>query len=85
MMQWQKNQYSYSNPFTTRFITLPRMFWVNKNWSLKQLHHEIFKFLIKIFYKWYELAENPVNARDIPQPKYKSHSIDEQDDKELSF
>ena len=49
--KYQKSQYSSFNSLI--FVNIPRVMWVNKNWSLKQLHFEIYKFMKKMFLMWY--------------------------------
>jgi len=42
MLQPQKNQYSYY--IQVKPFIIPRIMWINKNWTLMEVHHEVFKF-----------------------------------------
>lgn len=42
MMMGQKNQYSSYMSIKTNNI--PRIIWINKRWTLKQVHQEVFRF-----------------------------------------
>jgi len=60
--------------------------WVNKNWSLKQLHFQVYLFMRKMFYIWYETYEAKSSKyNDYPMPPFKKQSIDEKDDTPLDF
>jgi hypothetical protein len=56
---------------TPKAFTLPRLFWVNKNWTMKKVHLEVFKFIKGAIYKWFDSNDK--------KPQIKKISIDEKD------
>lgn len=71
-----------------RQVNIPRLFWVKKSWTLKEVHIQLFSFMKKLFTNWYELNENPETLqknRDFLRPPFKKHSIDEKDDREMTY
>lgn len=78
-----KNQ--YSSYITIKHINIPRLAWVNKNWTLKQVHHEIFNFFKAIIPIWYDAANtNEGKGKGILTPPFKKPTIAENDDSQLS-
>lgn len=51
-------------------ISIPRIIWVNKSWSCKQIHHEIYKFFQTQIIRLYDEKE---------LPPFKKLSIDEEE------
>jgi hypothetical protein len=47
------------------FFNLPRVFWAKKSWTLKELHHEFFRYMRYLFYEWYK----DVSVGDCPMQK----------------
>jgi len=61
--------------------------WVNKNWTLKDVHLEVFRFFKKIFTLWYEYHSNPLykdTPKELDAPPFKKPSIDENDEAALT-
>ncbi len=50
-----------------KVVNIPRMPWVNKQWTLAEVHFHIFEFFITFFRKWYESHEDP-NASIVKPP-----------------
>jgi hypothetical protein len=47
----QKNQ--YSSYIQIKHNNIPRIMWINKNWSLQRVHLEVFKFYRHYFTRYY--------------------------------
>jgi hypothetical protein len=59
-------------------INIPRIIWVNKNWTTKQFHLEVLKFFKRIFLNWYDIFSSGKFNRDmVPPPPFQHPSIDE--------
>lgn len=54
MMTPQRNQ--YSSYVTIKASNIPRLVWLNKNWSLHQVHLEVFRFFRYAFSAFYTCA-----------------------------
>ena len=69
----------YSSYTKFNAFTIPRIMWINKKWTFKQVHHEIFKYLRPVILKQYE------NAKDKNEhlPQIKKLSIDEAESEEV--
>ena len=56
----------------TGLLNLPRFIWVNKNWSLKELHLHFFKYIKDLLIRWYrEIKEDGASSRSKFKPQYK--------------
>jgi hypothetical protein len=66
MMQVQKQ--SYSTYTVSKTFNIPRIVWVNKKWTLKQVHLEIFKFYLNHIVRLYDEKD---------APPFRAQSIDE--------
>lgn len=62
--------------------TIPRITYINKNWTLKEVHMNIFNFLKGLISNWYSLYEKDSSENSLPP--FKKPSIDEKDDRELT-
>lgn len=61
-----------------KYINIPRLTWINKNWTMKQVHHEIFNFLKGIISMWYENAKtSEAKAKGIMPPPFRKPTIAE--------
>lgn len=55
----EKSQYGYSSYYTTyKSFVVPRVLWLNKKWTMKEVHYKIFSFFRKVFKNWKELEMN---------------------------
>ena len=65
-----------------KFINIPRIMWMEKSWTLKQVHLEVFSFFKAIFLDWYEHHNDPIykgGEKYINMPPFKKLSIDEEE------
>lgn len=54
-------------------LNLPRVIWVNKNWTLKELHLRFFAYVRDLFVRWYkEVQEKGTSEKSRLKPQYKS-------------
>lgn len=60
MSNMKKNQNSYSRFSQDKM--LPRMMWMDKKWTLKDLHLKVFEYFRQVFVEWLEYHEKA--ARD---------------------
>ena len=51
--KWVKIVIHFSQSGTYDGFNLPRIFWANKEWTLKELHHHYFDHHKDLFSKWY--------------------------------
>jgi hypothetical protein len=53
-------------------FNLPRVLWIRKEWKLKQLHYEVFKYFRDLFVRWLkEIKDTGSSQRSAQSPKYK--------------
>ncbi len=68
-----------------KHINIPRLAWVNKNWTLKQVHHEMFNFIKGIISIWYDQAASPEGkSKGITVPTFRQPTIAEGQDSEMT-
>jgi hypothetical protein len=53
MVMLQKAQYSYHT--SIKPFNIPRIMWMNKNWTLLEVHHQVFKFFRHAFSELYSI------------------------------
>ena len=61
-------------------FTFPRIFWVNKSWTLKQVHYEVFQYLKPTILEQYKNASDSKSKYNLGLPQIKKLSISEDDE-----
>ena len=56
IQNWQKEKYTRGHERQAKVI--PRLLWVRKSWTLKELHHYVFKYLKQVFVNWLERSDD---------------------------
>ena len=65
-------------------MTIPRITWINLNWTLREVHHQIFNFLKGVISIWYDLSKtDDARSKGIINPPFKTSSIDENEEETL--
>ena len=57
LSRWDKPKRSYSSISMEKQSMLPRLLWVRKDMTMKELHFEVFKTLRQVFSEWVSLAD----------------------------
>jgi len=55
----------------TGHFNLPRVLWIRKDWTLKQLHWHMFDYFKDLFLRWFrDISEKGSSARSQREPQY---------------
>lgn len=68
---WVKLTMHIQKDDTVGHFNLPRVVWVRKDWTLKEMHWNIFNHYRELFLRWYrDIAEKGSSERNAREPQY---------------